>query len=120
MKAGYADLKISMCSRQLQYLSLHDNNLRALPSSVVQLLLDEKDIFPVKYSEVIPLMPDSEARAFADLRQELQWLYLYNNKLQDLPQGIGRQGEPERSRIRVFTMLPLSKSCLLKAQTQTA
>lgn len=48
--------------------------------------------FQLRTCEVILSMPESEARAFADFRQELQWLYLYNNKLQDLPKGIGRQG----------------------------
>lgn len=30
--------------------------------------------------------------AMASFRQELQWLYLYNNQLQDLPKGLARQG----------------------------
>ena len=61
-----------MRSRQLQYLSLHDNNLRALPASVVQLLLDEKTFCPrdfrLRTCEVILSMPESEARAFAEAR----------------------------------------------------
>ena len=34
--------------------------------------------------------------AMASARQELQWLYLYNNQLQDLPKGLARQEAADR------------------------